>query len=1112
MAGEILAAVLGGAVKGVAATATRAALAPLVSKLQTAILGAPPTAWDQAVKAALAKAARHVEESADLGSGTVRKRVAILLSYQETAEEISRAALFGEKWNLDRLSVIYRRIAEADEATVSEDEAIQAELALEPCLELVVSELKRDSAVGGLIALARQIASAARLESAAVLTNELLTKIEQSAGRTAAANEAASETLRQVEGHTRAAAETQGAILAESRRGRPAGFKPTEAEKRYLTWLLSQCDDVPLMGEKRALPGERRGEGETSLRKIYVTLATKWGPTWNLVCDRLELASGQREALRSAVQELVPEPAAGKEAGKAAVDLGADDEPLLAALRRVDAAFLKKRPDLLTLVASPERLRQALEPWTSWEALAKERTSVLLGRPGSGKSSLVQRLAAHAAASRLGRPETGPESEERTSIVDCFPVRIVVRPWGARAVKDSTPQERLLQLAFETQATQVGWEAWQERLHLPGTLVIFDGLDEVPGHEGDPTAEDTSMRRRLVRAIEELAGTYQNVSVLVSCRTRPFLRKPPYFPSFSVIELAPLDAPRIATFCRGWYAEMKRIGQCKDESEAKSLGNQLLAALRDERREKLREMAETPLLLTMLAKVNLKEQLPEGRLGLYALCVRQLLWEWEKHKSAAEEAGEKSETLDRLLAQAPNPLQQDVVEKVLWKLAWEVHGAARDGVADLSAEKLRGALASLAPPGASDDQHGHWYAWSRRVVKYLKRRDGLLVYLDDEVFTFPHRTFQEYLAARWMRQDSARRVELLAKAGREGWDEVVRLACLQLASESRGDGLDLMKFLASHDDSAPTTAAGVRRALVWGHAALDLKLDESETLATPDAKTKAELLQVLEERLTTLLQDSSLLAARRLEAGEILSDLGLRPPDLDKLVEIPDRGLGYSFVIGKYPVTNFEYRKFVEAGGYERDRPWWSEQAKKEIESWRNWPSAPAWWDDPKWNRDTFPVVGVSWYEALAYCAWLEEQRRQDGKLEAGRIVTLPTAEEWAAATNGPGSGTYPWGDGEDASRLNCKESGFGRTTPAHLHPAQCQEPELFDLVGNAWEWTVDPDQSYKGAFVLVGGAYWTNLENATSAARFRYSPWFRYYFIGFRVVLVPSSRRSSES
>lgn len=104
-------------------------------------------------------------------------------------------------------------------------------------------------------------------------------------------------------------------------------------------------------------------------------------------------------------------------------------------------------------------------------------------------------------------------------------------------------------------------------------------------------------------------------------------------------------------------------------------------------------------------------------------------------------------------------------------------------------------------------------------------------------------------------------------------------------------------------------------------------------------------------------------------------------------VDIP-----YTYFIGKAPVTNVQWRRFVEADGYMTRRYWtragWrlaQDQETGTITRWINWlrrTSAPirqpSYWDAESLNGDNQPVVGVSWYEAVAYCRWLSAAAKQE--------------------------------------------------------------------------------------------------------------------------------------
>ena len=190
------------------------------------------------------------------------------------------------------------------------------------------------------------------------------------------------------------------------------------------------------------------------------------------------------------------------------------------------------------------------------------------------------------------------------------------------------------------------------------------------------------------------------------------------------------------------------------------------------------------------------------------------------------------------------------------------------------------------------------------------------------------------------------------------------------------------------------------------------------------------------------------------------------------------------------PVTNAQYRLFVEDGGYEEGE-WWTEAGweAKEKNGW----SEPRYWGDGRWNRPEQPVVGVSWYEALAFAHW------------AGG--TLPSEAEWEkAASWDPEAGRkrrYPWGDEWDATRCNTIEEGLRRTTPVGQYsPRGDSAYGLVDMAGNVWEWTRsrlagypyaagDGREGLEGAAARVvrGGAFDLGARLARCACRYWPSP-----------------------
>ncbi len=203
-----------------------------------------------------------------------------------------------------------------------------------------------------------------------------------------------------------------------------------------------------------------------------------------------------------------------------------------------------------------------------------------------------------------------------------------------------------------------------------------------------------------------------------------------------------------------------------------------------------------------------------------------------------------------------------------------------------------------------------------------------------------------------------------------------------------------------------------------------------------------------------------------------------------------------TFNIAKYPITNAQYAKFVEANGY-GERKWWKEAGwPTKVE--KGW-TEPRFWKLPQWNKPDYPVVAISWFEAMAYCKWLSEVTRQK--------INLPTEQQWQRAAQGDTSLAYPWGDEFDKSRCNFDT----KATSSVLHyEGKGDSPfDVTDLSGNVWEWCAtnfrsgasDVDAAPEPV-VLRGGSYTVFLESLLRVnRRFLDQPVARNTDLGFRIV-----------
>ena len=476
------------------------------------------------------------------------------------------------------------------------------------------------------------------------------------------------------------------------------------------------------------------------------------------------------------------------------------------------------------------------------------------------------------------------------------------------------------------------------------------------------------------------------------------------------------------------------------------------------------------------------------------------------------------------------------LKRALWALAYEVHrdgGASDDdgaGLADIADHRLVRVLARLHPDESAD--------WAREVVEVIRSRAGLLIERETEVFTFPHRTFQEYLAGAHLasQPDFATACVAVFDAG-AFWRTAILLGVGRLTYVN-GEVERPLALVAELCPEAPAdNAAGWRRRWLAGEV-----LDELGTARARRIGLGRDLLARVPRRLVDLLHGGELPPVERAAAGVTLAHLGdprfradawFLPDDpLLGFVEVPvgpfrmgsdkrrdprahERELPRhevtvpGYYLARFPVTVAQFRAYVED----------SDRQSVHSASLR--------------GPSNHPVVNVTWHEAVAYCRWLTGKLAVwDGTPDAiGRPVrgegvehswqvTLPSEAMWEKSARGADGRRYPWGNDHDPNRANYADTGVGGTSTVGSFPGGASPFGAEELIGNVYEWVSDDWHfGYEGG--PIDGSAWVNKPRANrrvvrggafddtesyvrGAYRLGLKSDVRLYYLGFRVVVSP--------
>ncbi|MEM7331924.1 MAG: SUMF1/EgtB/PvdO family nonheme iron enzyme [Chloroflexota bacterium] len=777
------------------------------------------------------------------------------------------------------------------------------------------------------------------------------------------------------------------------------------------------------------------------------------------------------------------------------------------------------------------------EPVPILPLLENEDGLVLLGDVGAGKTTFLKYLALSLAM--------GHDVDE--TINGRIPLILPLSAYADELKNGNLSLQDFFVNYFNGMGVQLPLDSMFNQVLARGKgLFLLDGLDEV---------RDIALRHQVVQQILNFFALHRQNGNKLIVTSRLVGYRDARLLTDGLLEctIADLDLLAIEHFIDRWLLFVeKKAANSQDLIAEKET---MLKAFRGN--HSLKHLATNPLLLTIM--ILMRRQgvaLPKQRVQLYDLFIRTLIKDWN---------------LARNPQQASTTAVSDILEtmQILAPLAlWMEEDSP--GVGLVQREDFRRQLETICRLRGYEQPA----TASRQFLDDIKQYSGILVEREDQNISFLHRSFQEYLAA-WA----------IAQRGQSDlvpvvsfiethlfdvtWWELLRLTVgiigiVQQREEAAG--IILSQLLDS------TAGEGGSGLTLIGQILADIG---------PSGVTTAVYDDILRHLFQALQDDEEIVADWRVGIGHAIGQMGKGTTIVNEIqfCFVPDgdfflgedhfeqrvTALNTPYWISQYPITHFQFFEFVKDGGYENPAYWAEATAVNrwrpgEVMDWERlgWRKQPHDYGFP-YNLPNHPIVGVSFYEALAFTRWLEARWQQRGYIERDWQIQLPSELHWEKAAKGGlqipelpveadvpilisvydaffesltvnpnAKRPFPWGAESPSNHANFRHadnehfdesSNYGRCFPKGQSPMGC-----YDMSGNVWEWTrsllrpypYDPQDGRETEHIQLfhtlairGGAFWSPEAQIRTVSRLGRSPNTRSDSIGFRVcVMVPNPPR----
>ena len=730
--------------------------------------------------------------------------------------------------------------------------------------------------------------------------------------------------------------------------------------------------------------------------------------------------------------------------------------------------------------------------WMGWggadialnQVLGSGNRLVIIGGPGSGKTTVLMHMAWALASSLLGgqpdpaRSRLGPlmkpskpdkrgqpdKPEECKPNELPLPIFVPLASFARyhRNLAGSAPaHERTLAhfISHHLISKQADFDLpidFFVKLLKDGrdVLLLLDGLDEVANE---------NERAEVRQSVEDLVRGRKDLRIVVTCRTIAYRSgRTALGAHFREIAVQPLDFKQhISPMVRQAYACIyPHDAALRAERADDLLGG--IQRLEEERRARLGEQAEalvdSPLLVRLLLIVHFNNRkLPDERAKLFDKAINALF--------QVDYGREESDIRELSTDWKP---YRDMAQHI----AFHMHQQGRDQGREIEEPALKAALRQeeVFKPRI-DDFLGH----ARLRGSVLEERDG--------AYRFIHLALQEFMVARYLREvidGEGHEVIFAFLDGRfddPWWREPILLlvgymAINYMAINAARSARDFIGALAraGNQPNAQFAAAelAATAALEWRDSGEPVRADcarrivallsdsEASAIAKPILRARAgdTLARLGDPRFDAehwFLPAESLCGFVEIPAGPFMMGSDKQRDEQAYGNELPQHEANLpAYYVARWPVTVAQFAAFLGASGHEPADP----GCLKGIAN--------------------HPVVHVAWHDAMAYCRWLNEQLRElahkrlvtekpsseserrfwrglaDGSLGVG----LPSEPEWEKAARGADGRIYPWGDPADPQKANYADTGLGGTSAVGCFPGGASPYGCEEMSGNVWEGT----------------------------------------------------------